>query len=58
MPCFCFVARVELPDRSAATLFLPLTKDNKTKEETHKLMNGNSGDSADWVQLSSVYLCV
>ncbi|KAI3474696.1 hypothetical protein Pfo_029881 [Paulownia fortunei] len=40
----------ELPDRSngAAALFLPLTKDNKTKEENHKLMNGNSGDSADW----------
>ncbi|KAK6120306.1 hypothetical protein DH2020_045997 [Rehmannia glutinosa] len=40
----------ELPDRSngAATLFLPLTKDNRTKEENHKLLNGNSGDSADW----------
>lgn len=43
----------ELPDRSnaAAALFLPLTKDNKTKEENHKLMNGNTGDSADWVLL-------
>lgn len=41
----------ELPDRSngAAALFLPLTKDNKTKEENHKQLNGNSGDSADWV---------
>ncbi|EYU41807.1 hypothetical protein ABFS83_10G024700 [Erythranthe nasuta] len=40
----------ELPDRSngSATLFLPITKDNKTKEENHKLINGNSGDSADW----------
>ena len=37
----------ELPDRSSAAsaLFLPLTKDNKTKEENHKLLNG---DSADW----------
>jgi len=24
-------------------------KDNRTKEEHHKLMNGNSGDSPDWV---------
>ncbi|KAL6508018.1 Phosphatidylinositol:ceramide inositolphosphotransferase 2 [Orobanche gracilis] len=41
----------ELPDRSngSATLFLPLTKDNRSnKEENHKLLNGNSGDSADW----------
>ncbi|KAL3640692.1 Phosphatidylinositol:ceramide inositolphosphotransferase 2 [Castilleja foliolosa] len=38
----------ELPDRSSATLFLPLTKDNRTKEENHKLLNGNSGDAADW----------
>ncbi|XP_041997274.1 phosphatidylinositol:ceramide inositolphosphotransferase 2-like [Salvia splendens] len=40
----------ELPDRSSASaaLFLPLTKDNKTKEENHKLLNGNSGDAADW----------
>ncbi|KAL7095493.1 hypothetical protein ACP275_10G027700 [Erythranthe tilingii] len=40
----------ELPDRSngSATLFLPITKDNKTKEENHKQLNGNSGDSADW----------
>ncbi|KAK6152494.1 hypothetical protein DH2020_015129 [Rehmannia glutinosa] len=39
----------ELPDRSngAATMLLPLSKDNKTKEENHKLLNGNSGDSAD-----------
>ncbi|XP_047963988.1 phosphatidylinositol:ceramide inositolphosphotransferase 2-like [Salvia hispanica] len=40
----------ELPDRSSASaaLFLPLTKDNKTKEENQKLLNGNSGDAADW----------
>ncbi|KAL3826065.1 hypothetical protein ACJIZ3_022094 [Penstemon smallii] len=38
----------ELPDRSnGATILLPLTN-NKTKEENHKLLNGNSGDSADW----------
>lgn len=45
------VIRAELPDRSSASaaLFLPLTKDNKTKEENHKLLNGNSGDAADWV---------
>ncbi|KAK7373835.1 hypothetical protein VNO80_07255 [Phaseolus coccineus] len=47
----------ELPDRTnaAATLLLPLsTKDNKdgrTKEENHKLLNGNSVvDPADWRQ--------
>ncbi|KAG5009901.1 hypothetical protein AAZX31_07G133500 [Glycine max] len=47
----------ELPDRTnaAAALLLPLsTKDNKdgrTKEENHKLLNGNSGvDPADWRQ--------
>ncbi|KAI3447735.1 hypothetical protein Pfo_004400 [Paulownia fortunei] len=40
----------ELPDRSngAGASLLPLSKDNKTREENHKLMNGNSGDSADW----------
>ncbi|KAK4432324.1 Phosphatidylinositol:ceramide inositolphosphotransferase 1 [Sesamum alatum] len=39
----------ELPDRSngAASLLLPLSKDGK-REENHKLLNGNSGDSADW----------
>ncbi|CAN1849954.1 Phosphatidylinositol:ceramide inositolphosphotransferase 1 [Linum perenne] len=40
----------ELPDRTGATtLLLPLTtkdKDEKTKEENHKLLNGNSVD--DW----------
>ncbi|CAN1303950.1 Phosphatidylinositol:ceramide inositolphosphotransferase 1 [Linum perenne] len=43
----------ELPDRTggATTLLLPLTtkdKDEKTKEENHKLLNGNSVD--DWSQ--------
>ncbi|KAG8376973.1 hypothetical protein BUALT_Bualt09G0120000 [Buddleja alternifolia] len=40
----------ELPDRSngGSALLLPLTKDNKSKEENHKLLNGNSGDTADW----------
>lgn len=42
-----FVA--ELPDRTSAALLLPLSKDSKTKEENHKLLNGNSGDPADWV---------
>ncbi|KAF7825598.1 phosphatidylinositol:ceramide inositolphosphotransferase 1-like [Senna tora] len=42
----------ELPDRStaAAALLLPLSnkdKDGRTKEENHKLLNGNSGDPAD-----------
>ncbi|KAG5095293.1 hypothetical protein JHK84_050881 [Glycine max] len=46
----------ELPDRTnaAAALLLPLsTKDNKdgrTKEENHKLLNGNGVDPADWRQ--------
>ncbi|XP_061356453.1 phosphatidylinositol:ceramide inositolphosphotransferase 1-like isoform X2 [Gastrolobium bilobum] len=41
----------ELPDRTAATLLLPLStkdKDGRTKEENHKLLNGNSVDPADW----------
>ncbi|THF94526.1 hypothetical protein TEA_016458 [Camellia sinensis var. sinensis] len=36
----------ELPDRSASFL-LPLSKDGRTKEENHKLLNGNSGDPID-----------
>ncbi|KAJ9694849.1 hypothetical protein PVL29_010364 [Vitis rotundifolia] len=52
----------ELPDRSngsygTASLLLPLStkdKDSKTKEENHKLLNGNSGDPADWRQRSQV----
>ncbi|EYU26627.1 hypothetical protein MIMGU_mgv1a010536mg [Erythranthe guttata] len=41
----------ELPDRPSGggAFLLPLSKDNKAKEENHhKLVNGNSGDSADW----------
>ncbi|KAM7526417.1 hypothetical protein LguiA_016319 [Lonicera macranthoides] len=39
----------ELPDRSGpAAMLLPLTKDGRTKEENHKLLNGNSVDPADW----------
>jgi hypothetical protein len=39
----------ELPDRSgAAAMLLPITKDSRTKEENHKLLNGNSADPADW----------
>ncbi|KAJ4849102.1 Phosphatidylinositol:ceramide inositolphosphotransferase 1 [Turnera subulata] len=43
----------ELPDRSngGASLLLPLStkdKDSWSKEENHKLLNGNSVDPADW----------
>ncbi|KAK2972249.1 hypothetical protein RJ640_014307 [Escallonia rubra] len=39
----------ELPDRSGGSaLLLPLSKDSRTKEENHKLLNGNSGDATDW----------
>lgn len=49
----------ELPDRSSgAASSLPLTtkdKDSRTKEENHKLLNGNSGDqAADWRQRTQV----
>lgn len=37
----------ELPDRGAAVLLLPVTKDSRTKEENHKLLNGNAGDPTD-----------
>ncbi|XP_057513704.1 phosphatidylinositol:ceramide inositolphosphotransferase 1-like [Actinidia eriantha] len=38
----------ELPDRTGGpTLLLPLTKESRTKEENHKLLNGNSGDPVD-----------
>ncbi|KAF5476181.1 hypothetical protein F2P56_007916 [Juglans regia] len=41
----------EMPDRTGATsLLLPLNikdKDSRTKEDNHKLLNGNSGDPAD-----------
>ncbi|XP_039063886.1 phosphatidylinositol:ceramide inositolphosphotransferase 1-like isoform X2 [Hibiscus syriacus] len=43
----------ELPDRSNGNspVLLPLStkdKDTKTREENHKLLNGNSVDPADW----------
>ncbi|XP_057801301.1 phosphatidylinositol:ceramide inositolphosphotransferase 1-like [Salvia miltiorrhiza] len=40
----------ELPDRSSgsASQLLPLSKDTRIKDENHKLLNGNSGESADW----------
>ncbi|XP_019241705.1 PREDICTED: phosphatidylinositol:ceramide inositolphosphotransferase 2-like [Nicotiana attenuata] len=38
-----------LPDRTSAALFLPLSKDSKTKEENHKFLHGNSGDPAEWI---------
>ncbi|KAE9611005.1 hypothetical protein Lal_00015784 [Lupinus albus] len=46
----------ELPDRSSAVAsLLPVsTKDGRTKEENHKLLNGNSGDPADWRQRTQV----
>ncbi|PHT36576.1 hypothetical protein CQW23_24276 [Capsicum baccatum] len=37
----------ELPDRTSAASLLPVSKDSKTKEEDHKLLNGN-GDPEDW----------
>ncbi|XP_019430755.1 PREDICTED: phosphatidylinositol:ceramide inositolphosphotransferase 1-like [Lupinus angustifolius] len=48
----------ELPDRSSAVVtLLPVStkdKDGRTKEENHKLLNGNSGDPADWRQRTQV----
>ncbi|XP_068634261.1 phosphatidylinositol:ceramide inositolphosphotransferase-like [Aristolochia californica] len=49
----------ELPDRSSGvpSPMLPLStkdRDSKSKEENHKLMNGNSLDSADWRQRTQV----
>ncbi|KAG5582830.1 hypothetical protein H5410_053457 [Solanum commersonii] len=37
----------ELPDRTSAASLLPVSKDSKTKEENHKLLNGNA-DPEDW----------
>lgn len=37
----------ELPDRTSAASLLPVSKDSKTKEENHKLLNGNR-DPEDW----------
>ncbi|KAG6769541.1 hypothetical protein POTOM_025183 [Populus tomentosa] len=48
----------ELPDRTGgASILLPLSnkdKDSKTREENHKLLNGNSVDPADWRQRTQV----
>ncbi|KAB5519938.1 hypothetical protein DKX38_024257 [Salix brachista] len=48
----------ELPDRTGgASFLLPLStrdKDSKTKEESNKLLNGNSVDPADWRQRTQV----
>lgn len=47
----------DLPDRTAASLLLPLStkeKDSKSKEENHKLLNGISGDPADRRQRTQV----
>ncbi|KAJ1420082.1 Sphingomyelin synthase-like domain [Sesbania bispinosa] len=48
----------ELPDRSiAAASLLPLStkdRDSRTKEENHKLLNGNSGDPGDRRQRTQV----
>ncbi|KAK7287501.1 hypothetical protein RIF29_00781 [Crotalaria pallida] len=48
----------ELPDRlSASVTLLPLStkdKDGRTKEENHELLNGNSGDPADWRQRTQI----
>jgi len=41
-----------MPDRTGgAASLLPLSTKEKdrSKEENHKLLNGNSGDTADWV---------
>lgn len=43
-----FVFKTELPDRT--TVLLPVSKD-RTKEENHKLVNGNGVDPADWVRI-------
>ncbi|KAI4354600.1 hypothetical protein L6164_003449 [Bauhinia variegata] len=47
----------ELPDRSIAIALLPLSskdKDGRTKEENHKLLNGNGVDPVDWRQRTPV----
>jgi len=41
-----------MPDRTGSTgSLLPLSnkEKDKTKEEDHKLLNGNSNDTSDWV---------
>ncbi|KAH9672662.1 phosphatidylinositol:ceramide inositolphosphotransferase 1 [Citrus sinensis] len=49
----------ELPDRTSGNLplLLPVSskdKEARTKEENHKLLNGNSVDPADWRQRTQV----
>ncbi|KAF5737204.1 phosphatidylinositol:ceramide inositolphosphotransferase 1-like [Tripterygium wilfordii] len=49
----------ELPDRTsgAGSFLLPVStkeKDSRTKEENHKLLNGNSADPSDWRQRTQV----
>lgn len=43
-----------MPERgTAAALLLPVTKDSRTKEENHKLLNGNAGDPTDMVLINN-----
>ncbi|KAJ4704544.1 phosphatidylinositol:ceramide inositolphosphotransferase 1-like [Melia azedarach] len=49
----------ELPDRTSGNspLLLPVSikdKESRTKEENHKLLNGNSVDPADWRQRTQI----
>lgn len=45
----------EMPDRTGGlTLLLPVSKDTRTKEEFHKLVNGNSGDPLAQVPMEVV----
>lgn len=46
----------ELPDRGAAALLLPVSKEIKTKEENIKLLNGNAGDPTDRVFIDQSHL--
>ncbi|KAF3576765.1 hypothetical protein DY000_02029131 [Brassica cretica] len=44
---FCLDKKLpELPDRT--TVLLPVISKDRTKEENHKLLNGNGVDPADW----------
>ena len=50
----CFDDAAEMPERPSggASLLLPISskdKDGRTKEENHKLLNGNSADPMDRV---------
>ena len=49
-----------MPDRSTGvTSLLPSSskeKEGKSKEENHKLLNGNSGESVDWVFKETLFL--